>query len=204
MLWLTLLMTGAEPAPIVVPTAPPPVAKPAKRRSEEPLRYYPLEASKQNVRGYAAIDCHLLPTGKLDDCRVALEQPTGLAFGESALRMAPLFTMTRKTKTADGRVRIPVKFVMSGMVTINPIKIQLTHGSGGKASVVCRVTADDRFADCQVLDADQKLLGALGVQLAARLDAPKGALVGEWMDVPFTFNSPDPASEANRTAPKLD
>jgi TonB family protein len=76
---------------------------------------YPERALADQVSGAAAIDCAVTTDGKLTDCRVAGEQPSGYGFGQATLDLAGDFVM--KPRRIDGDaiagalVRVGVRFV---------------------------------------------------------------------------------------------
>jgi TonB family protein len=66
--------------------------------------YYPAQALSQKLAGQANIECLLRPTGRLDDCRLISEAPSGAGFGKAALLMARKGFLTAGTRTASGLV----------------------------------------------------------------------------------------------------
>lgn len=45
--------------------------------------YYPPEAKKAKVSGYAVVECEIKPNGKLFRCAVLVESPSGMGFGKA-------------------------------------------------------------------------------------------------------------------------
>jgi outer membrane biosynthesis protein TonB len=75
---------------------------------------YPPRALDDQVQGGAVIECVVTPSGKLAECHVYDEQPTGYGFGQAALDLAGDFLL--KPRLIDGEavggspVRISVAF----------------------------------------------------------------------------------------------
>ncbi len=75
---------------------------------------YPPRALDNQVEGGAVIECVVTPTGKLAECQVYDEQPTGYGFGQAALDLAADFLL--KPRLIDGEavggspVKISVNF----------------------------------------------------------------------------------------------
>jgi TonB family protein len=80
------------------------------------VRFYPAEAMKAGVSGWAVIDCGVAQDGRLRNCAVHTQKPTRYRFGEAALKMSALFQMQPQKvngqPTARGQVRIPIRFVL--------------------------------------------------------------------------------------------
>ena len=61
-----------------------------------------------------ALDCLVQPGGKLNDCKVQSEQPTGEGFGTAAVNMSQYFQVTSWTAdglpTVGGRIRVPIRY----------------------------------------------------------------------------------------------
>ena len=75
---------------------------------------YPPRALDNQIQGGAVIECVVTPSGKLAECHVYDEQPTGYGFGQAALDLAGDFVL--KPRLIDGEavggspVRIGVAF----------------------------------------------------------------------------------------------
>jgi TonB family protein len=71
-------------------------------------------AALQQGDGRVVIRCTVAGDGAVKNCSVLSETPTGLGFGDSALRVAKLFKMTPKTKdgqpTSGALITIPIRF----------------------------------------------------------------------------------------------
>ncbi len=63
---------------------------------------YPPRALDNQIQGGAVIECVVMPTGKLAECHVYDEQPTGYGFGQAALDLAGDFVL--KPRLIDGEV----------------------------------------------------------------------------------------------------
>jgi protein TonB len=55
-----------------------------RRRPSQTVPSYPPDAERQRLSGKAIVDCAIIEQGKIDDCRIAEEVPTGAGFGETA------------------------------------------------------------------------------------------------------------------------
>lgn len=79
------------------------------------MRVYPRAALRRALAGTALIRCNVTDEGKLADCRIEQESPTGLGFGQAALEVMPKFRMA--TTVRDGGrvggaiVRLPLRFL---------------------------------------------------------------------------------------------
>lgn len=85
---------------------------------EELAGLYPADAQKQNVGGRAVVNCRILLSTRLSDCKVESESPPGRGFGEAAIKMALLLRV--RPPSVDGepvrgaRLRYPVTFGAAG------------------------------------------------------------------------------------------
>ncbi len=126
----------APPPPPTRPTespatiTPPPPSSPAPsspslisrpRWLEQPdggifARFIPQRALEAGQTGRVGLDCAVNGSGRLENCRVSSETPTGCGFGSAALRVPPYFRMA--TTDLDGqptpgrRVRFAVTFAV--------------------------------------------------------------------------------------------
>lgn len=77
---------------------------------------YPKLAMALNIEGRATISCRVTAEGKVADCKVLSDSPTGLGFGEAALSLTPTFKMIPKKvdgQSVDGgTVQIPLHFAL--------------------------------------------------------------------------------------------
>ncbi|MBU6407779.1 MAG: energy transducer TonB [Alphaproteobacteria bacterium] len=64
--------------------------------------YYPRRAFRERVEAQVAIQCNVIRSGRLTDCRVSRESPAGFGFGEATIRMAQE-TFRAPQRTRDGR-----------------------------------------------------------------------------------------------------
>lgn len=116
--------------PIEPPAAAPPTSSPTSGPStaslisrprwlEQPdggtfARFIPQRALETGQTGRVGLDCAVNGSGRLENCRVSSETPTGWGFGAAALRVPPYFRMA--TTDLDGqptpgrRVRFAVTF----------------------------------------------------------------------------------------------
>ena len=111
---MAILLQAAE-APAKPIVAPAWIKTPS---GDDFARYYPESAMKKDLSGRTVMDCQVLPTGMLNNCKVTEEFPVDEGFGEATLRMAPLFRMLVPTTDNVPRegvtVRIPIRFVLPG------------------------------------------------------------------------------------------
>lgn len=120
----TRVQTEKEPEP--APPPPPPPAAPAGPRyitnfvfAEQPTqaqqdRLIPVRARNEGQGGRVSLDCGIDGAGRLQDCRVIGEEPTGWEFGTAALRSVRHYRVPRTNNagqpTAGGRVRFAIGF----------------------------------------------------------------------------------------------
>lgn len=62
------------------------------------------------LAGRAELDCATTPERRLTDCKVTHEQPAGMLFGLSALRLAPLFELAPGRAAQNGRISVRLTF----------------------------------------------------------------------------------------------
>jgi len=78
------------------------------------MTYYPETARRRGIAGKVVIECKVLPSGELTDCKVLSETPTGYQFGEKALQLSVYFRLRKSEVPCPdnvcGIVRIPVKY----------------------------------------------------------------------------------------------
>lgn len=111
----------AEPAAAQIVTNPNWLMRP---RAEDMGRVYPILAQALDIEGRATITCDIDDVGALLNCKVAVEGPPGLGYGQAALELAPLFKMSPKqvdgSPVAGGSVRIPIRFTLPGREQASP------------------------------------------------------------------------------------
>ena len=131
MLAAMLTMAGApswaQPVPpdaaLQPPEEPIPTRDPVFKRSPMehkwlggPGPYYPERAARLGITGYAVLQCVLLATGRLEDCKVVADTPEDEDFDNAAMRMAQKGWLTAKPRQVDGqpvdepRVQVVVPF----------------------------------------------------------------------------------------------
>jgi len=79
-------------------------------------REYPPLAQMMQLPGKATIKCQVEVDGRLDDCHVLSEAPTGLGFGAAAVRTAAYFSVKPATldgKPVVGSMTIPLRFALA-------------------------------------------------------------------------------------------
>lgn len=107
-------------------------------RAEDMSRVYPALAQTLDLEGRATITCDIDDLGALLNCKVQLEGPPGLGFGQAALALSPLFKMSPKqvdgAPVAGGTVRIPIRFSLPdrpqatpGMPNVDPAALLLAR-----------------------------------------------------------------------------
>jgi TonB family protein len=94
-----------------VPVQPDWITKPTP---EDVLADYPPDALKARIEGRAVIGCDVAVDGKLANCNVVNETPSGAGFGAAAIAMSSRFQMKPMSRdglaTSGGKVRIPFMF----------------------------------------------------------------------------------------------
>lgn len=89
----------------------------ASPSGDDIARYYPEGAAKRGLHGKAIMQCEVEPAdATVRACRVVFEAPRGEGFGETAIRLAPLFKMKPPAPGQDQprETRIPLRFVLPG------------------------------------------------------------------------------------------
>jgi len=104
----TSLMLFALGAPARSQPAPDELAGPDPALLE---RFYPDAAMRLGVSGSVLLGCDLIATGKLMNCKVFAEEPTGVGFGASALAMSSELRFRPNTgATYPHRVAVPLSY----------------------------------------------------------------------------------------------
>jgi protein TonB len=84
------LPSHAQPASGAATPSPTPAAKWAQPPSAAAVDIaYPERAANFGVSGQATVNCLALAGGKLTDCRIVSETPSGADFGRAAVTLAP-------------------------------------------------------------------------------------------------------------------
>jgi hypothetical protein len=76
-------------------------------------RVFPRKAIKSNrLVGSASVECAVSQHGKLRNCTVVQEEPSGFGYGEAVLKLVPLFTLKASERPLVGNrtVVMPVTF----------------------------------------------------------------------------------------------
>jgi len=89
-----------------------------KLKDKNLQRFFPEEAQRHKISGVATILCTVDQDGRLTDCSIACEAPTGHWFGEATLRMAPYLKLESTTNdgspTAGRRFIFPMFYNVAG------------------------------------------------------------------------------------------
>lgn len=84
-------------------------------RPEQVLSVYPAAAQRAEVSGRTVVQCWSRAAGRLSDCRVIGETPSGYGFGVAALRLIPLFRVAPELvdgAPVDSVIVAPVAFLI--------------------------------------------------------------------------------------------
>lgn len=72
-------------------------------------------ATPAPAQGRASVDCRVQASGKLADCILRSEAPTGAGVGTFALQLVKTYRISpQDRRVRDGRITIPLKFKMPG------------------------------------------------------------------------------------------
>jgi len=74
------------------------------------MRAYPANALKERRSGRGVVDCAVAPNGKLQDCRVVLEDPAGSGFGDAALKLTRFYRFRPPCPGENSRITLPISF----------------------------------------------------------------------------------------------
>lgn len=74
--------------------------------------FYPARAARREISGKVTMVCQVKADGRLANCRITHETPTGEQFGQAALRLASKFRMIPPDdlRPNPGEVTIPLVF----------------------------------------------------------------------------------------------
>lgn len=102
-------------------------------------RNYPRAAIQRGLAGREVMQCTVAADGGLFGCEILEESPADAGFGEATLKMSSLFKMRPMTKdgqpVAGGKIRIPLRFVLPGEASIDPMSAMLAcYGQTAAAS----------------------------------------------------------------------
>ena len=85
--------------------------------SDDMARFYPSRAHADGTEGSVTIECTAQENGRLTDCSVVNETPTGAGFGRASLQLASRFQMRPQTRDGSpiegARVRVPLNWSLS-------------------------------------------------------------------------------------------
>jgi protein TonB len=99
-----------EPAPPAPPPAPPAPPAPPQITAADFIkrpdgaayaRFYPSRAMEREKTGSVQLRCQVLASGRLTNCAILDEEPSGWGFGEASVRIAREFQV--RPQTEDGR-----------------------------------------------------------------------------------------------------
>lgn len=112
--------------------------------------YYPANAARNGISGWAAIQCLVTDKGLLADCRVLGESPRDLHFGDAAIKLGKLFKLAPTDKTgrsvAGAAIILPIVLVMPGNAGLDPPRDYI---AGGPAFLVTTAkSANSRTFPC--------------------------------------------------------
>jgi TonB family protein len=190
-LLLTAALAAAPPQPR--PDQPVLVTRPDWLElpdAEQLARAYPRLAAALSIEGHATISCKVNPAGRLHDCTVIEEQPTGFGFGAGAIEMSAAFEMRPQTRNGlpvDGGVaQVPIKFALPRSVDKPPPEpkptspaaldlarrlVQALHVQDGPLNQFDEAASELELVDAQDLSDQVRSHAVAAMREAARVDA---------------------------------
>ena len=152
--------------------------------AEDLAKVYPPDALHQGVEGQATLRCTTQPDGRLADCAVAAETPSGQGFGEAALKLAPRFRAEPPCpgaeETKPGGREVAIRFAVASYLpprrkavfkhdagkyaALDPAgpfwpDRALRAGEAGSATIQCVALASGKLADCDLVQENPKGFG---------------------------------------------
>ncbi|MGA0607741.1 energy transducer TonB [Phenylobacterium sp. VNQ135] len=168
---------------------------------------WPEAARKQEIGGQAAASCAVEPDGRLKDCRVVLETPSGQGFGKALVGLAPLYRRDMKRYPAERAVIVHDWYEIDtppdwrkkpspeDLAAVFP-REALIRGMDGQAIITCTATVHGTLSDCIALWDKPAGMGfggaaiALTPQFTMKPAMRKGKPTPSSVSIPINFTFP--------------
>lgn len=124
----------------------------ARPSGEDIAKAYPRKAMSEGLVGRAVLHCKATAQGRMTDCVVNDLDPVGEGFDEAALVLSKRFVV--RTRSRGGQipsgapVRIPIRFVLPGTVTLPVVVARRAGVTPTKVSIDCRLNVAGRLDNC--------------------------------------------------------
>ena len=121
--------------------------------------YFPRVAQLLAISGHTLMRCEVATDGALVNCLVTQEQPTGLGFGDAALKISQFFRMRPMSvdgaPVAGGRINIPITFAAPPPADVPPAPADDPPPSPKALDLARRIAAISYGPDQMQTRADQ-------------------------------------------------
>lgn len=204
---IAIAIVGCAPAAPNGPAAPPTDSRQASLGGVQwlvaPHFLYPVEAQLARVSsGSVTLRCHAEPSGRLADCEVLEESPSGMGFAEAGIRAVRSARLANVESLGPDRL---VTFTLGGTMSDpgTPIELASPNGATGQVELNCRFLNDGGLSDCRVTSETPEGAGLSQAALNAVDEIPI-VLPPHWRSGPrvsFTINYSPPATNNGEATP---
>lgn len=191
---IVIALAGCTPAvpmdPVAGPTDGQQGGSDGLRWLVAPHFLYPAEAQRAHVSsGSVTLRCFAEPSGRLADCEVLNESPSGMGFAKAGIRAVASARLANIEALGPDRL---VTFTIRGSMSApgTPIELPSPNGANGQVQLNCRFLNNGSLDDCRVTSETPEGAGLSSAALNAVNQLPI-VLPPHWRTGPrvsFTIN----------------